>query len=60
MALIGPAASRGGLRPQQVLVQLLGAGGSVAKWGFDPETTPGSQLLYDHLFHAVAIEWNRA
>ena len=47
-------------RGRWIETRLHRAEGSYAKWGFDAETTPLSQVLYDHLFASEAIEWNRA
>jgi len=59
IALTDPEALYGGLSLKKVKEQLLEAEGSYAKWNFDALATPNGQALYDHLFLAEPIEWNR-
>ena len=59
IALMDPESSHGGLSIKEVHTRLLEAEDSYSKWGFDAAQTPNGQALYDHLFRADAIEWNR-
>jgi hypothetical protein len=59
VAFIDPDASRGGLSIKEVHSQLLAAEASYVKWEFIEAVTPNGQVLYDHLFKAEHIEWNR-
>ena len=57
--LIETESKRGGLSLEEVKVALLRAEGLFVGWGFDPDSTPNAQALYDHLFAHESIEWNR-
>ena len=59
IALMEPEALHGGLTTAEIHIQLIEAEGHYEKWGFQRETTPTGQALYDHLFAHDAIEWNR-
>ena len=58
IALMEPDALRGGLSLEEIETQLVEAEASYSKWDF-PQTTPPGQALYEHLFAADSIEWNR-
>ena len=58
IALMEPDALRGGLSLEEIETQLVEAEASYSKWDF-PQTTPLGQALYEHLFAADSIEWNR-
>jgi hypothetical protein len=59
IALVDVEEARGGLSVEEVHVRLIAAESRYANWSFDAELTPSGQALYDHLFQAEPIEWNR-
>ena len=59
VALIEPEAKHGGLTKAQIEEQLLEANANYEKWGFGDDGGPEGATLYEALFAADAVEWNR-